>query len=165
MPTNLRDAVIRTLLSEPEGLSAPDIVRRLRTRISQPTLWRLLDSLRSQGRITVEGRARATRYRLALHDDVAARRSLQMHRAVARRLARDPQMLDVARQRLIRLRSANVHGVAYHDRWQSLIEGPIEVLLREMTEDSEQGRSMRKESPFSALVTPAERLHAFSEIR
>lgn len=165
MRSDALDAVLRALRTEPEGLSAPDILRRLRKPISQPTLWRLLDSLRSQGHITVEGRARATRYRVAFHDDLAARRSLHMHRAVARRLARNPHMVDAARVRLVRLRDANVHGHVYHDRWQSLIEGPIEVLLRQMTEDSEHGKVLRKESPFSALVTPSERARAFSEIR
>lgn len=74
-------------------------------------------------------------------------------------------MRDVARRRLVHLRSVNVHGRTYHDRWESLLDGPPEQLLRSMTEDSEQGATMRKESPFSALVTPAERLRAFSDIR
>ena len=165
MQPSSRDVVIRTLLPEPDGLSAPDILRRLPVRISQPTLWRILDALRSEGRILVEGRARATRYRAAKATGLAAQRSLHMHRAVARRLARDTRLLDVARKRLEFLRSANVHGRAYHDRWAQLIGGPVERLLATMTEDSELGATMRKESPFTTLVNEAERLRAFTDIR
>lgn len=159
------DTVLRILIPEPEGLSAPDILRRLRHRISQPTLWRILDALRSEGRVTVEGRARATRYRAAGPMDKSTRRSLLMHRAVARRLARAPGMVDVARIRLIQLRGANVHGRPYHDRWQCLLDGPVDVLLRAMTEDSEQATTLRKDSPFSTLVTPSERKRAFADVR
>jgi hypothetical protein len=165
MRSDLRDSVLQTLLPEPEGLSAPEILGRLKRGISQPTLWRTLDSLRSEGRVTVEGRARATRYRAAGFTDVGARRSLLMHRAVARRVARDPGALAVARNRLVQLRRVNPHGLPYHDRWQLLLEGPIDVLLRALTEDSEQATAMRKESPFTTLVTPAERKQAFGQAR
>lgn len=165
MRPNLRDSVLETLLPEPEGLSAPEILARLRHGISQPTLWRILNSLRSEGQVTVEGRARATRYRASGFTDIAARRSLLMHRAVARRIARDPGMLDVARARLDRLRGTNAHGQPYHDRWQRLLEGPIDVLLRAVTEDSEQAAAMRKESPFTTLITPSERERAFFRVR
>ncbi|MEI8298833.1 MAG: hypothetical protein WCH32_12485 [Pseudomonadota bacterium] len=165
MQPSSRDIVIRTLLPEAGGLSAPDILRRLPVRISQPTLWRILDALRCEGRILVEGRARATRYRATSATDVAAQRSLHMHRAVARRLARNPGLVNIARNRLEFLRSSNVHGRAYHDRWAELIGGPVERLLATMTEDSELGATMRKESPFTTLVNEAERLRAFTDIR
>lgn len=165
MSTDIREAVLRTLLPESGGLSAPDILRRLPRRLSQPTLWRVLDTLRSEGRISVEGRARATRYRATTGSSIPGLRSLHMHRAVARRLVREPGLLAAARNRLEFLRNANVHGHAYHDEWQHLIDGPIERLLATMTEDSERGATMRKESPFTTLVTEGERLRAFAEIR
>ena len=160
-----QDAVMRILLPEPGGLSAPEILRRLRHRISQPTLWRFLDQLRSEGRITVEGRARATRYRLATPTDLASLRSLHMHRAIARRLARNPTLLAIAHARLEDLRRINPHGRVYHDRWSSLLEGPLQTLLRAMTEDSFDAETIRKESPFTTLVTPAERRRAFAAVR
>lgn len=52
------------LSTVPEGLSAPELRRRLKPKLSQPTLWRHLDALRSRGLLRVEGRARATRYRV-----------------------------------------------------------------------------------------------------
>jgi hypothetical protein len=88
-----------------------------------------------------------------------------MHRAVARRLARDAGRLDVARRRLAQLRSVNVHGRTYHDRGAALLEGSLEQLLRAMTGDFERGATTRKEPPFTTPVTPAECLRAFADIR
>ena len=88
-----------------------------------------------------------------------------MHRTVARRLARDPELLAQARVRLEVLCNANPHGRVYHDRWSALIDGPIERLLSAMTEDSEQARTMRQESPFTTLVTSTERKRAFAAVR
>ena len=165
MRTTAQDSVIQTLLPEPGGLSAPEILRRLRHRISQPTLWRVLDRLRSEGRVTVEGRARATRYRMGGPTDRASRRSLHMHRAVARRLARQADLLGVARKRLDDLRRINPHGAVYHNRWSELLDGPIELLLRTLVEDSTYAETLRKESPFTTLVTPEERRSAFAAIQ
>ena len=157
--------VMHILLPEREGLSAPEILRLLRPPVSQPTLWRVLDRLRAQGRIRVSGKARATRYSIALPMDLAARRSLQMHAAVARRLARDASLLTKARERLAYLEQVNPAGRVYHTRWKDLIDGSLARLLRVMTEDSEASDALRKESPFSTLVTPAERNRIFENIR
>jgi hypothetical protein len=165
MPILSPEVVVRTLMPEPGGLSAPEILRRLRKRISQPTLWRVLDGLRSEGRITVEGRARATRYRVASPTALATRRSLHMHRSVARRLVRQPELLTDVRTRLEDLRRINPHGRMYHDRWASLLDGPFENLLRTLTEDSVDAESLRKESPFTTLVTTEARRRAFADIR
>jgi len=57
----MKDNGLQLLMGEPLALSEPRIRDLVRPRISQPTLWRILDSLRTDGRITVEGRASATR--------------------------------------------------------------------------------------------------------
>jgi hypothetical protein len=88
-----------------------------------------------------------------------------MHEAVARRLARDPSLLTVARDRLKFLEEVNPDGRVYHLRWKDLIDGPLPMLLRVMTEDSEASDVMRKESPFSTMITPAERNRIFENIR
>lgn len=165
MYPTLTDTVTRLLISEPSGLSSPELRQRLRHRISQPTLWRVLNTLRSEGRIVVTGRARATRYRSANPTDLATQRSLHMHRAVARRLAQMPTLRKVAIERLEQLRRINPHGRAYHDRWARALEGSLPSLLRLLTEESESASSLRKESPFTTLVTPADRRRAFYLVR
>jgi len=46
-----------------------------------------------------------------------------------------------------------------------LLDGPLPALLRTMTEASEQADALRKESPFTVLVTPAERRRIFTDVR
>ncbi len=152
-------------MSDPAGLRTPELIRMVRPRISQPTLWRTLDGLRSEGRITVEGHGRATRYHALERTGVAELRSLRMHQHAARRLAKDPALSAQARERLGKLRRVNPHGRVYHDRWESLLNAPLPALLRAMTEDSEQAAALRKESPFSILVTPEERRRVFAATR
>jgi hypothetical protein len=159
------ERVLQVLLTAPRGLRAPEIMRHLTTKISQPTLWRVLDKLRSEGRVVVDGFARATRYHATERGDVSALRSLRMHDVVAKRLIKNPDLLDVARTRLQRLREVNPHGDAYHNRWQELIDGPIERLLRMLTQPSEEASTLRQESPFTTLVPTEERRRVFESLR
>jgi hypothetical protein len=165
MQKTLQDSVLQLLMSEPLGLSAPRIRQLVRPRISQPTLWRILDGLRTEGRITVEGRARATRYHSRDETGLSVLRSRRLHERAARRLAGNPALREVARDRLEKLRQVNPHGRVYHDRWQALLDGPLPRLLRAMTEASEQSDAMRQESPLTGLVTAEERRRVFESIR
>ena len=157
--------VIQVLLTAPNGMSAPEIMRYLKPGVSQPTLWRVLDKLRSEGRVIVDGFARATRYHATERGDVPALRSLRMHDVVAKRLINHPDLLDVARNRLQRLREINPHGGVYHNRWQELIDGPMDRLLRMLTESSEEASTLRQESPFTTLVPDDERRRVFKSLR
>lgn len=164
MRPTTRQQVLQLLATEPAGLSAPELMRLIRPRISQPTLWRTLDGLRAEGRIATQGRARATRYHATARIDLPTLRSLRLHQVAARRLAADPELRGIARQRLRKLHDANPHGRVYQDRWADLLAGPLHALLRTMTEASEQADALRKESPFTILVTPEERRRVFTEI-
>jgi hypothetical protein len=159
------EQVVQALLTAPQGLRAAEITRRLKWRVSQPTFWRLLDRLRSEGRVAVDGSARATRYHATERGELSSLRSLRLHEAVAQRLVREPSLLGVARERLHRLREVNPHGRVYHDRWAELLEGPVAPLLRALTEPSEQAATMRQESPFTTLVPAEERRRIFESIR
>jgi hypothetical protein len=165
MSSTTREQVLQLLALEPAGLSAPELVRRIRPRISQPTLWRTLDGLRNEGRIAAQGRARATRYHATTRIDLPALRSLRLHQVAARRIAAHPEKRSIAHQRLRKLRAANPHGRVYQDRWAALLDGPLPSLLRTMTETSEQADALRKESPMTVLVTPAERRRVFADVR
>jgi hypothetical protein len=159
------EQVVQVLLTAPQGLRAPDISQRLSVRASQPTLWRALHKLQTEGRVVTEGSARATRYHATERGDLPALRSLRLHEAAARHLIRDPSLLSVARERLHRLRGVNPHGRVYHDRWTELLEGSRARLLRTMTEPSEQAATLRQESPFTVLVPADERNRLFESLR
>jgi hypothetical protein len=161
----LENSVLNMLLMHAGGLSAPDLLKNLRLRVSQPTLWRALESLRAQGAVVSDGKARSTRYHARNRTDLAALRSRRMHECVAKRLLREPTLRLKALERLEKLRIANPHGRRYHDRWYELLRGALVDLLRVMTELSEGADLLRKESPMSALVLPAERQRIFKSTR
>lgn len=161
----LQNKVLDLLTLHSEGLSAPQVLAHLRPRVSQPTLWRTLDALRARGAVTREGRARATRYHARPRTDPLALRSRRMHESVARRLLREPALRLQALERLGKLRAVNPHGRRYHDRWQELLQGPLVDMLRVMTESSEMADLLRKESPLSVFVSPAERQRIFDSTR
>ena len=117
------------------------------------------------GDVGVEGRARATRYHASESTSLSVLRSRRLHERAARRLAGNPALREVARDRLEKLRQVNPHGRVYHDRWQALLDGPLTRLLRAMTEASEQSDAMRQESPLTGLVTAEERRRVFESIR
>jgi hypothetical protein len=165
MRTALEKRILDMLLLRGDGLSAAEFLAGLRPRVSQPTLWRALDSLRAQGTLIREGKARATRYHARERTDLAALRSRLMHESVAKRLLRDPALRVQALERLVKLQAANPHGRRYHDRWYELLQGPLVDVLRVMTERSEVAEVLRKESPMSVLVLPAERQRIFDSTR
>ncbi len=80
-------------------------------------------------------------------------------------MARNPSLVSDARRRLAVLERVNPAGRVYHERWKELMEGPLPLLLRVMTEDSLAAEALRKESPFTALVPPEERAKIFADGR
>jgi hypothetical protein len=165
MKTTLQSKLLNLLMLHGEGLSAPELLAKLRPRVSQPTLWRALDTLRAHGALTREGNARATRYHARARTDPAVLRSRRMHESVAKRLLREPALRVQSLERLAKLRAANPHGRRYHDRWHELLQGPLVELVRVMTESSEMADLLRKESPLSVFVSPAERQRIFDSAR
>ena len=148
--STLEQQVLNLMAANPKGLASPRLRARLHPRISQPTLSRLLTTLRAQGLVMKTGSARATRYHLVDGRIGAAElRSRVLHERVAQRLVRDPRLKTLAIKRLEKLRAVNPNGRVYHDRWAELLEAPLPKLLRAMTEDSERAAAMRRESPFT----------------
>ncbi len=157
------EQVVLTLATAPEGLSAPDILRRLHLKVSQPTLWRVLKRLKTQGLVVTTGRARSTRYHSAEQVSASTLRSRKLHRLVAERLIQDPTLRSVAEKRLRMLEQVNPHGATYHHRWQDLLNGSLAPLLWKLVEPSEQADTLRSESPFTGLISKEERLRLFDK--
>lgn len=159
----LEQQLLQLLAAHPEGLSSPRLRARLRPPISQPTLSRLLLRLRAGGRVQRTGSARATRYHLVGGRIQAAElRSLLLHRQVAERLVRHPELKARVLERLEKIRTSNPAGRPYHDAWARLLDAPMPDLLRTMTEDSERAATLRRESPFTTLFDPVLRDKLFS---
>jgi hypothetical protein len=156
----LEQQVLNLLAAHLHGMKSPRLRGILKPRISQPTLSRLLASLRARGLVVKTGAARATRYHLVGGGIGAAElHSRLLHEQVAGRLARDPVLKAHAMKRLESLREANPAGHINHERWAALLASDMPTLLRAMTEDSERAAVLRRESPFTALYDRGLRRH------
>lgn len=159
----LTQQALALLAATPAGMDSPSLQQAL--NVSQPTVSRLLRELRARGLVVSEGSARATRYHAVQGRlDIAALRSRLLHEQIAHKLLRQPQALAKVKKRLQQLESVNPAGRPYHKRWASLMQGPLPGLLRKMTEDSEEAALLRKESPFTVMLTPEERKAVFRRV-
>jgi len=91
--------------------------------------------------------------RHAVAEDV----SLELHRAVAKRLLEDPAVVDRARERVDEwLRDGSV-ARPYAEAWRDVLGGPPEAVARFLTDTGEKARQMRQTSPFAGALDPKTR--------
>jgi hypothetical protein len=88
-------------------------------------------------------------------------RSLELHRAITRRLVECPKAVArVAEENLERYRR-DVHVLPYVAEWDRLVHGPVQDLVRVMTEDSEYAAAPRQTSPFAGVLSSKERWRVY----
>jgi len=164
--TELESRILALLAAHPEGLAAAALRHRLQPAISQPTLSRRLMDLRARGLVAQVGAARATRYVFAGgRHRLVELRSRALHQRVAEKVIRNPEVLNRARQTLDALKKRNPAGAVYHDQWEQLLEGDRILLLRTLTDDSEQANALRQESPFAGVLSSGERQQILERFR
>lgn len=85
-----------------------------------------------------------------------------MHRAIAEKLRRNPDLKQLARDNIARWRvGVDPRSMPYLDEWLRLLELPVEELAALMEEDSERMRALRQCSPFAGALEPKERWEIF----
>jgi excisionase family DNA binding protein len=95
-------------------------------------------------------------------------RSLWLHRAVAGRLARDPERgLRRARHNLDLLERAHPAGMSarWLARWRGLIDHGPEAVMRILVAESEEADELRQNSPFAGVLREVERLEILRAYR
>lgn len=86
------------------------------------------------------------------------RRSLELHRLVARKIEREPALLQQARDNLQRWRGLVAPAsLPYLDQWEALLRRGPAACLAMATEDSERGAALRQNSPFAGVLSDRER--------
>lgn len=99
------------------------------------------------------------------HQEIDAR-SLEMHRLVADKLRREPQLFQTVRDNIARFRLIVAPGSqGCIEAWAKLVDAGMEATLAVATEDSEYGREMRQASPFGGILTHRERFAFLREWR
>jgi transcriptional regulator with XRE-family HTH domain len=90
------------------------------------------------------------------------RRSLFLHRAIAERLAEDPELvLRLARRNLERMREANPGAAPLLREWAVLLERPLEDLLPALADPSPRARELRQVTPFAGVLSAPERASVY----
>ena len=85
-------------------------------------------------------------------------RSLAMHELIARKIERDPALLDIARCNIQRWRDRwKQEAPSWLNEWQELLKQPWERVAALITEPSERAARLRQSSPFAGVLTNGER--------
>jgi excisionase family DNA binding protein len=96
------------------------------------------------------------------------RRSLWLHRAVAGKLALDPDgVRRKARRNLAHLRAVHPDGRVRDDfgLWEALLDGPLDNLFEVLGSRSPRALELRQNTPFAGVLTEEERLRALAAFR
>ena len=85
-------------------------------------------------------------------------RSLAMHTLVARKLARDPELLTFARDNLKRWGERWGRDTpVWHNEWQAVLKRPWREVAALITDLSPRATRLRQSSPFAGVLTREER--------
>lgn len=93
-------------------------------------------------------------------------RSLFLHAAIAKELtARGTEILNTARENILRMRSANPHASPLLDEWEWILHGTTSQIVARMLDPSDHGRDLRQVSPFAGVLTSAQRVAVYQSFR
>jgi transcriptional regulator with XRE-family HTH domain len=95
------------------------------------------------------------------------RRTLELHKLVAKKLRADPQnVIQRAKARIDVMRSRDPEGrsASYINTWDRLLSGPIDDLEAAMTSTDQASRDLRQSSPFGGTLSDEERLDVLNRV-
>jgi hypothetical protein len=96
---------------------------------------------------------------------LAEERSLAYHRAVAARLGRRPELVELARRRAEQWASHGGRHAPYAKEWLRILAGTIDQIAAHLVDPSERGRALRQATPFSGALDPRERWELWRAVR
>ena len=81
-----------------------------------------------------------------------------MHAVIAQKIARDLELLNVARNNLRRWRKRwGRETPPWHTEWQAILKRPWPEIAALITDSGELATRLRQSSPFAGVLSPAER--------
>jgi hypothetical protein len=88
-----------------------------------------------------------------------------MHCLIARKISRNPRLLEIARRNISRWIRARGNASDTHREWQRILSHPWPEVAAVLTELSENATRLRQSSPFSGILTEAERRRVYAAFR
>ena len=94
------------------------------------------------------------------------RRSLHLHRAIARRLERSPELvLARARETLSLMRANHPEAERLFREWEVILSRPVSEMAPALTDPSPWSRELRQVTPFAGVLTAEERTEVYRSFR
>ena len=147
-------------LRERCGLTQRELAERAGT--SQPTISAYESGSKSPNFRTLERLARCVGLQ-AVVDFVPPltreeRRSLAVHRAIARRLESAPEAtIRRARRTLARMSRQHPGARPLLSRWRNILSRPVDEILEVLVDPRPSARELRHVTPFAGILTAGER--------
>jgi transcriptional regulator with XRE-family HTH domain len=90
------------------------------------------------------------------------RRSLDLHRAIADRLIREPYVvLEHAQRNLSLMRDRHPHADSLFNEWRRILLRPVDEIVAAVLDPSLHGRDLRKVTPFAGVLSTVERTRVY----
>jgi hypothetical protein len=96
---------------------------------------------------------------------LAEERSLALHRAVAQKLASDPETLERARARVRGWLQSGEVSPPWARAWDEVLSRSLPEILAFLVDESEQARALRQVTPFAGAIDPRTRWRIWREVR
>ena len=94
------------------------------------------------------------------------RRSLDLHRAIADRLIKEPQLLlEHARRNLSLMWDRHPHAHSLFNEWRSILSRPVDEIVAAVLDPGLHGRDLRKVTPFAGVLSADERARVYRKFR
>ncbi len=151
-------------LRERRGLTQSRLAELAHT--SQPTIAAYEAGTKSPNLRTLERLARSVGLE-AVVDYVPPltredRRSLALHRAIARRLEQEPEpTLRHARRNLGKMARQHAGARPLFSRWRALLDRPLAEILEVLVDPRLSARELRHVTPFAGVLTARERASVY----
>jgi len=136
---------------------------KTRSRIVKEALDRHLDGAVAAGAGAPPRGPRKGAKRLSGHARIESR-SLDMHRAIAEKLRKNPRLLEAAGENIRRWRRQGVDVTAFAE-WEAILGRGVAETVRVLTDPSERGARLRQSTPFTGVLSPTERRRFFEAPR
>jgi hypothetical protein len=92
-------------------------------------------------------------------------RSIALHTEVAARIRRDPTLLERAKRRVSQWLDEGSVANPYARAWAKILESPLEEVLHQLVERSEEAHDLRQVSPFAGVIDPRTRWRILKAVR
>ena len=84
--------------------------------------------------------------------------NLEMCRAIAEKIRRNPRLMRIPRANLQRWRRMNRGLAQAHREWEMILKrNPLERVLEILTQDNDEGQRLRQSDPFIGILSEEER--------